>query len=155
VSDTNWLVPREEVRSEKQVTRPRAVQEPRGRGTLATGSRYQATGIEYCEDIMCAVVTGNFGVCNSVGVPQLFVLTFCKCSINLSTNPNTVYSHSTTWQYIPIVIFIDNRWQAKCSELNDSKHSMNLIYVLHECNLIPKCLNPATFTTDLTAAFIL
>jgi hypothetical protein len=43
---------------------------------------------------MCAVVTAIFGVCNSVRLSYLFVVTFCKCSINPITNPKPVYNHS-------------------------------------------------------------
>jgi hypothetical protein len=39
--------------------------ELRGKETPAFGSRYQATASED-EDFMCAVITVNFGVCNSV-----------------------------------------------------------------------------------------
>jgi hypothetical protein len=42
---------------------------------------------------MCAVVTVIFGVCNSVTLAQLFLVTFCKCSIHLITNPSPVYSY--------------------------------------------------------------
>jgi hypothetical protein len=38
--------------------------------------------------LMCA------GACSSVRLSWLFVVTFCKCSINPITNPNPVYSHS-------------------------------------------------------------
>jgi hypothetical protein len=38
-------------------------------------------------------------ISNAVRVSYLFVVTFCKCSINAITNPNPVYSHSHTWQY--------------------------------------------------------
>jgi hypothetical protein len=46
------------------------------------------------EDFMCAVVTAIFGACNSVRLSQLFVVAFCKCSINPTINPKPVYSHS-------------------------------------------------------------
>jgi hypothetical protein len=53
----------------------------------------------WTEKIMCAVVTVMFGVCNSVRLLQLFVVTTCKWSVNpVSQNP--VYSHSIIWQYI-------------------------------------------------------
>jgi hypothetical protein len=59
---------------------------------------------------MCAVVTVIFGVCNSVRLSQLFVVTFCKRQVNPITNPNPVYSHSITWQYI-IIQFLLHRKQ--------------------------------------------
>jgi hypothetical protein len=31
---------------------------------------------------------------------EISYVPFCKCSIKLITNPNTIYSHSITWQYI-------------------------------------------------------
>jgi hypothetical protein len=49
---------------------------------------------------MCALVAVIYGVCNSVRLSQLCVVTFYKCSINPITSPNPVYSHSSyTWQY--------------------------------------------------------
>jgi hypothetical protein len=44
------------------------------------------------EKTFCVLVT--FEVCNSVSMSQLFVVTFCKCSINRISNPNPVYSQS-------------------------------------------------------------
>jgi hypothetical protein len=43
---------------------------------------------------MCAVVVVVFEVCNSVGLLKLFVVTFCKCLINLITKTNFVYRQS-------------------------------------------------------------
>jgi hypothetical protein len=48
------------------VTSTVIVREPRGRGTSAVGSRYQATANENWEDFMYAVVRVIFGVCNSL-----------------------------------------------------------------------------------------
>jgi hypothetical protein len=48
------------------------------------GIRYQAvTGEDIAnrEDFLCAVVTVIFGVCNSVRLSYLFVITFCRCSV--------------------------------------------------------------------------
>jgi hypothetical protein len=45
---------------------------------------------------MCAVVTVIFGVCNLVRLLQLFVVMFCKCSVNSITNPNPVGGHIQT-----------------------------------------------------------
>jgi hypothetical protein len=54
---------------------PGTVREPRGRGTSAVRSRYQATPSEDWEDFMCAVVTVIFGVCNSVTLSYLLAAT--------------------------------------------------------------------------------
>jgi hypothetical protein len=48
------------------------------------------------EDFMCVVITVIFGVCNSVRLLQLPVVTIHKWSINPVTNPNPVESHSNT-----------------------------------------------------------
>jgi hypothetical protein len=40
------------------------------------------------------VVKVIFGVCNSLRLSQLFVVTFSKCPINPITNPNPVFSHT-------------------------------------------------------------
>jgi hypothetical protein len=48
---------------------------------------------------MCAAVTGIFRVCKSMRLLYLLVVTIWKCSINLVTNPNPVYSYSYAWQY--------------------------------------------------------
>jgi hypothetical protein len=56
----------------------------------AVGSCCQATASEDQEDFMCAVVTVIFGVCNSVRLSWLFVVTFCKCLVNPITNKNLV-----------------------------------------------------------------
>jgi hypothetical protein len=69
------------------------VREPRVKGSSASGNRYRTTAREDWEDFMCAVVTVNFGVCNSVRLSSLYVATFCKCS-NPITNPNPVSGHS-------------------------------------------------------------
>jgi hypothetical protein len=60
------------------------------------GIHHQVTSgedIANCENFMCAVFTVIFGVCNSVRLSYLFVVMFCKCSINPTSNPNPVYSH--------------------------------------------------------------
>jgi hypothetical protein len=57
---------------------------------------------------MCAVVIVIFGVCTSVRksvrISYIFAVTFCKCPINLITNPNPVYSHSKIGQYVPMYV---------------------------------------------------
>jgi hypothetical protein len=53
------------VRSEKLLAEA-GMEEPRGRGTPAFGSRYQAMASEEWEDSMCVVIIVIFGVCNSV-----------------------------------------------------------------------------------------
>jgi hypothetical protein len=42
-------------------------------------------------------------VCELAMALWLFVVTFCKCSINPITNPTPAYRHSYTWQYQEIV----------------------------------------------------
>jgi hypothetical protein len=55
------------------------------------GSRYQATVSEDWEHFIYAVVTVIFGVCNSVKMPHLFVVTeLFKNAINPITYPNPV-----------------------------------------------------------------
>jgi hypothetical protein len=72
------------------------VRQPRVRGTSAFGSHYQATTDEDTDwkGLVRAVV--NCRVCELTIVLQLLVVTICKWSINPVTNPNPVYSHSTT-----------------------------------------------------------
>jgi hypothetical protein len=86
------------VRQELLWLRPGRVGEPRERGTSAVGSRYQAMAVKDCEDFIYAVVTANFGACNSVRLLSLFVITFCKCSISAVTNLNPIISQSYAWQ---------------------------------------------------------
>jgi hypothetical protein len=77
------------------------IQEPRVRRTSAVESRYQTTTGEDTadwEDLVRAVV--NCRVCESAIALQLLVVTIYKWSTNPITNPNPVYSHSYTWQYI-------------------------------------------------------
>jgi hypothetical protein len=83
------------VRSEKLVAEAGDSSEPRGRGISTVGSCYQATASKDSEDFMCAVITVIFGVSNSVRLSQLFVVTFCKCSINPIINSNPVYNQSS------------------------------------------------------------
>jgi hypothetical protein len=42
----------------------------------------------------------NCRVCELTLALQLFLITFCKRLINPITNPNPVYGHSYTWQYL-------------------------------------------------------
>jgi hypothetical protein len=74
------------------------VWKPRGTGTSAFGSRYQATTgedtAEQTEELVCAVV--NYRVCELAIALQFFVVTIWKYSINPITNPNPVCSHLYT-----------------------------------------------------------
>jgi hypothetical protein len=44
----------------------------------------------------------NCRVCELAVALELLVATICKNSVNSTTNPNPVYSHSYTWQYCSI-----------------------------------------------------
>jgi hypothetical protein len=63
------------------------------------GRRVVSTGEDTAdwEKLVHAVV--NCRVCELVRVQQLLAVMICKCSINPTTNPNPIYSHSYTWQY--------------------------------------------------------
>jgi hypothetical protein len=72
--------------------------------TLGKGivrARYQETTSEDIEDFTCAAVTVIFRVCQLVWLLELLVFTSSvyKWLINSITNPNSVNSHSNTWQY--------------------------------------------------------
>jgi hypothetical protein len=74
--------------------RPGLVRKPRGRGTFAVGSRYQAKANGVRGDFLCPVITVFLGVCNSVTLSLLFVVTCCfESSINPITNPNPSHRH--------------------------------------------------------------
>jgi hypothetical protein len=62
--------------------------------TTTVGFRYQITAKKTEKAFIYAVGTLIFGMCNSVRLSLLFVVTFCKCSINRITSPNPVSSHS-------------------------------------------------------------
>jgi hypothetical protein len=62
---------------------------------------------------MCAVVTMNIGVRNSVRLSQLFLVIICKRSINSITNAYPVYRHLS----------------------RDNNFDMKIIAATHPCNL--------------------
>jgi hypothetical protein len=109
-----------------RLLRPGRVREPRERRTFAAGSRYQATVSEDWEDFVYSVVTLIYGVCNSVRLSYLFVVTFCKYLINPITNPNPVYRHSITWQY--------------CELHQDSFHSHRFSIVICYLPIVRSCV---------------
>jgi hypothetical protein len=57
-----------------------------------------SNGSEHWKDILCAVATVMFGMCNSAGLSQLFAVTGVKCPINPVTERNLVSSHNVTWK---------------------------------------------------------
>jgi hypothetical protein len=64
---------------------------------LEAVTRRQPGKIQQTEKVR-TVVTCR--VCESAVALELLVVTICKCSRNPITNPNPVYSHSVTWQYV-------------------------------------------------------
>jgi hypothetical protein len=77
------------------------VQEPRVRGASALGSHYQQQLVKTQQTektLYYAVV--NCRMCELALALQLHVVMISKCSVNPITNPNPIYSHSYTWQYI-------------------------------------------------------
>jgi hypothetical protein len=79
------------------------VQKPRARGTslVEAATRQRRLTTHKTENTYCAVV--NCGVCELVIALWLLVVMICKWSTSLITNPNSVYSHSYTWQYVELV----------------------------------------------------
>jgi hypothetical protein len=67
---------------------------------------YRETSSGDIEDVMYAAVTVIFRVCKAVRLIYLLVVTSCvyKWVINSFTNPNPVYSHTYTWQYLELYL---------------------------------------------------
>jgi hypothetical protein len=56
-------------------------------------SHYLSTASEQTEDFVCAVVVVMYGVCKSVRLLYLFVVTRYKCLVNSVFYPNAMSSH--------------------------------------------------------------
>jgi hypothetical protein len=71
-----------------------------GWGIYGIGSHYQTTTGDDTADwegLVRAAV--NCRICELALALELLIATISKCSIDPSTNPKPVYSHSHTWQY--------------------------------------------------------
>jgi hypothetical protein len=87
---------------------------------------YVKTTTEDRKDFMCAVVTVIYGMCNSVRLLYLLVVTVRKWSINPVTKPNPVDSQSHTWLYT--YMYLNRRHTS--SPPTDRKHLDRTILII-------------------------